>query len=108
MVSLEVGIVRLMAGIADHAGGVLGGGHLRETLRLSGVFFMAPAAEIGDIGEFRDVADGIVGMLGQRPVTGLAGYVRMFARRPHLGFVLMAKNAGGLAGVGNRPLPYCI
>ena len=41
MVSLEVGIVRLMAGVADHSAGVLGRGHLRETLWLGSILFVA-------------------------------------------------------------------
>ena len=57
----------LVAGIADHAAGVLDGGHLREVLGFGGVLLMAAAAEVGDFGQFRNVRRGVVRMLASGP-----------------------------------------
>ena len=43
-------------------------------------------------------------MLRLRPVTGLAGNMGVFAGGAGLGFVVVAEDAGVLAGKGERPL----
>ena len=98
--------MRLMTGVAGHPAGVLGGDHLWKTAGLGGVLFMAAPAEIGDIRAFRDVGGGIVGVLGEGPVAGLAGDVRMLAGFAGVSLVVVAHDAGILAGIGDGPLPY--
>src|SRR5215467_14523488 len=44
-------------------------------------------------------------MFRLRPVTRLASEVRVFAGGPGLGLILMAEDAGRLAGEGGLPLP---
>ena len=96
--------MRLMARIAEHAAGVLGGGHLREGGRLSCVLFVAPAAEVGDIGELGDVGGGVIGMLGEGTVAGFAGDVGVLTGGASFGLVIVAQNALVLAGVGDGAL----
>jgi hypothetical protein len=100
----EVRVVWLMARIAEHAAGVLGGGHLREGGRLSCVLFVAPAAEVGDIGQLGDVGGGVAGVLRERTVAGFAGYVGVLAGSAGFGLVIVAQNALVLAGVSNGAL----
>ena len=93
--------MRLVAGVAGRAAGVLGGGYLRKALRLGGVLFVAAAAEVGDIGQFGNVRRGIVGVLRQRAMARFAGDVGVFAGGASLGFVVVAHHAGVLPGVGD-------
>jgi hypothetical protein len=53
----------------------------------------------------RNVRRGIVGVLRQGPMTGFARYVGVFAGGARCGFVIMADDAGVLAGVSDGPLP---
>ena len=94
-----------MALVAGHAAGMLGGHHLGKAWWLGRVFFVATPAEVGDVGQLRNVRRGIVGVLRQGPMTGFARYVSVFAGGACLGFVIMAKNAGVLPGVRDGPLP---
>lgn len=99
--------MRLMAGVAEHAARVLRGSDLREAVRLGCVFFVAPPAEVGDVGELRLVSRRVVGggVLRLRSVTGFAGDVGVAAGGADLGLVVVAKRAGVLAGVRDGPLP---
>src|ERR1035438_4604440 len=94
-----------MALVAGHAAGVLGGDHLRKCLGLRRVLLVAPDAERGDRGQFRNVRARVVGMLCQRSVTGLAGNVSVFAAGADLAFLVVAQYAGALPGVGHGMLP---
>ena len=98
-------VVGLMALVAGHASGMLGGDHLGKVSWLGRVFFVATPAEVGDVGQLRNVCRGIVGVLRQGPMTGLARYVSVFARCPCFGFVIMAENTGVLPGVCDGVLP---
>ena len=100
----EVRVVRLVARIAEHAAGVLGGDHLREGGRLGGVLFVAAAAEVGDIGQLGDVGGGVAGMLGEGTVAGFAGDVGVLAGGAGFGLVIVAQNALILAGVSDGAL----
>ena len=95
----------LMALIAGHAAGMVGGNHLGEVARLGRVLFVAAPAEVGDVGQLRNVRRRIVGVLRQWPMTGFAGYVSVFAGSAGCGLVNMADNAGSLPGVGDGMLP---
>jgi len=97
----EVRVVRLMARIAEHAAGVLGGDHLRKARGLGRVLFVTPAAEVGDSGQLGDVGGGVAGVLRQGTVAGFAGDVRVLAGGARFGFVIVAQNALVLAGVSN-------
>ncbi len=93
-----------MALVAGHAAGMLGGDHLGKVSWLGGVLFMATPAEVGDVGQLRNVGRGIVGVLRQGSMAGLAGDMGMFARGACFGFVVMAEYAGVLPGVGDGVL----
>jgi hypothetical protein len=93
--------MRLMTGVAQHTGGMLGGGHLREGFGFSCVLLMAAPAEVGDIGEFGHAGDGVVGVFGLGAVASFAGDVRVFAGRADLGFLVVAEDALALPGIGN-------
>ena len=97
--------MRLVAGIAQHAAGMLGRDHLREALGLGRVLFMAAPAEVGYIGEDRLVGGRVVGMLRQRPVTGFAGHVGVLSGGARLALVVMTHQTHILAGEsdGFRP-----
>jgi hypothetical protein len=94
-----------MALIADHAAGMLGGGHLGKGSWLGRVFFVAAPAEAGDVGQLRNVRRGIVGMLRQSAMTGFARYVSVLAGCARFGLVIMAEHAGVLPRVSDGPLP---
>jgi len=94
-----------MALIAGHAAGMLGGNHLGEVARLGRVLFVAAPAEVGDVGQLRNVRRRIVCVLRQGPMTGFAGYVSVFAGGAGCAFVNVADNAGSLPGVSDGMLP---
>ena len=97
--------MRLMARIAEHAAGVLGGGHLREGRRLGRILFVTLAAEVGDIGELGDVGGGVVCMLREGTVAGFAGDVGVLTGGAGFGLVIVAQNALVLASVSDGALP---
>lgn len=97
--------MRLMAGVAGHVAHVFGSDHLWEVLRFGGVFFVATAAKFGNIRQLGLEHSRIAGMLGLRSVTGLAGDMRMPTGGPDLRLVVMASNAGVLAGKRHGALP---
>jgi hypothetical protein len=95
-----------MALVAGHAAGMLRGNDLGESSWFGGVFFVATPAEVGDVGQLRNVRRGIVGMLRQGPMTGFARHVSVLAGGARFGFVIMAEDAGVLPGVRDGPLPH--
>jgi hypothetical protein len=97
-------IVRLVAGVAGSAAGMFRCDNLRKPLGLGCVLFVADAAEAGDLRELGDDGAGIVGMLGERAVAAFAGYVGVFAGGAGFGLVVVAQDAGILAGVGDGTL----
>jgi len=97
-------IVRQVAGVARGAAGVFGGDDLREPLGLGGVLFVAAAAEIRDVGELGLHGAGIVGVRGQRAVAAFASDVGVLAGGAHFSLVVVAHDAGVLAGEGDGAL----
>ena len=97
----------LMAGVTEHAGVVVRGGHLREIARLGGVFLMAADAERGHVGERGLSGDRVaaVGVFGLRPVACFAGNVSMLTCRARLGLIGVTQNALRLAGEDYGPRP---
>jgi len=93
--------VRLVTSVANHALGVRYGIHLGKGFRLGSVFFMAAPAEVGDIGQFGHVGDGVVHMFGQGAVACLTMYTRMLTCVMHLGFLVVADRALASASIGN-------
>jgi len=100
----EVGIVGLMAVVAGHAAGVRGCYHLRKVLRFGGVLLVAAAAQVSDLGQFRNVRRGVVGMLRQWAVAGFAGYMGVFAGGSGFAFFVVTKHTGVLPCEGYRML----
>jgi len=93
-----------MAGVAGDVPHVFRGHDLREAHGLGRVFFMAAAAKLASIRELRFHRARIGGVPGLRPMAGFAGYVGMRTGRTRLGFVIVAAQAGVLAGVGDGVL----
>jgi len=93
-----------MALIAGHATGVFDGRHLGEGARFGGVLLVAAPAEVGYLGQLRNVGGRVVGMQRQRSMTGFAGHVSVLARRPRGGFGIVAEHAGILPCECDRPL----
>jgi len=88
-----------MALIAGHASGMLDGRYLGEGSWLGRVSFVAAPAEVGDVGQLRNVCRGVVGVLRQGPMTRFARYVSVSSGRACGGFGVMADDAGGLPGI---------
>jgi hypothetical protein len=94
--------VRLVTRVAKHSLRVRDGIDLGKPFRLGGVFFVAPPAEIGDVGKLGDVAAFSLHMFGLRAMAGFASYTRMFARLMGLGFGIVAEGALVVPSIGNR------
>src|SRR5438128_1463998 len=94
--SSEVRIVRLMAGVAERAAGMLGGNDLREFRRFGRVLLVTASAEIGDVGKGRLQRRRIVRVLCLRTVARLARDLRMTPGRPRLPLILVAHQAAVL------------
>jgi len=92
-----------MAGIAKLAAGMLRNIDLREAGGLGDIFGMAADAEMGDIGQLRRHAGGILGMLGQGPVACLTVDVGMDALCLGVGLFRMTVPARLVAGIVNGP-----
>ena len=75
-----------------------------NVLGLAVSFSWHRAQSVATVGQLGDIRRRVVGMLGQRPVTGLAGHVGMLAAGADLAFVFVAQDAGALPGVGNGML----
>ena len=97
-------VVGLVALIADHAAGMLDGCHLGKAARLGGVLFVTAPAEVGDIGQLRNVRRGVVRVELERAMARFARYMRMLAGCARSGFGIVAYHAGGLARVCDWPL----
>jgi hypothetical protein len=97
----ELGIVRLVTTVAKHALGMSYRSHLREALGFGGIFFMAAPAEVCHIGQLGHVGGGVVSVLGQRTMTGLAGDIRMLALAMRLGFRIVTEEALAVPSVGD-------
>src|ERR1017187_8275126 len=50
--SSEMRVMGLMTVVTERAAGELHGDHLRKILGLGGVFFVAPPADVGDVGQY--------------------------------------------------------
>ena len=96
----------MVTGVAKSAAGVFGGHHLGKTLGLGRILLMATAAKISHIGKLRNVSRRVGGMTGQRTVAGFAGDVGVFACGAGLGFVVVAHDAGVLAGIRDGVLAH--
>src|SRR3954463_13550494 len=81
---------------------MLSGDDLGERGRPGGVALMTAAAEIGDIGERGLEGAGVVGVFGLGSVAGFARDMGVAAGGADFGLILMAQDAGILAGVGDR------
>src|ERR1035441_1101366 len=77
--SSEMRVMGLMTGVTERAAGVLHGDHLRKILGLGGVFFVAPPAEVGDVGQGGLMRRRVVGVGVRRlrPVVLLTGKMRL-------------------------------
>ena len=93
--------MRLVTGVAKHALGVRDRIYLGKAFRLGSVFFMATPAEVGDVGQFGHIGDGVVRMFGQGAVTGLATNSRVLSATMRFGFIFVAGGALASAGIGN-------
>ena len=90
-----------MALVAGHAAGMLGGHNLGKSSWLGGVFFVATPAEVGDVGQLRNVGHRVIGVFRQWAVAGFASDVRVTTGCASFAFVLMTEQAGILAGKGH-------
>ena len=97
-------IVRLMALVADHASGMLGGCHLGKVPRFGCILFVATPAEIRDVRQLGNVRRGVVGVFRQWAMARFARDVSMLAGCARLRFTIVAENAGVLAGIRDGPL----
>jgi len=93
--------VGLVTGVANHALGVRDGIHLGKPFRLCSVFFMAATAEVGYVGQFRHVGNGVFSVFGQGAVACLTMYIGMLTRVMYLGFLVVAESALASASIGN-------
>jgi len=75
--------------------------HLVEALGLGGILFVAAPAKVGHIGQLGNVGGGVVSVLGQGSVTGLAGDLRMHSATVRLGLLIVALEALLMPGVGD-------
>jgi hypothetical protein len=91
--------MRLVAGVTKHALGMRDRIYLGKTLGLGGVFFMAAPAEVGDSGELGHIGNGVVSVLGQGAVTGLASNTSMLSPTMRLGFFIVARRTFASAGI---------
>ena len=101
-------IVRLVTTGADGAGHVVGGGDLGEAFGLGRVLFVTATAEGGGVGQGWLQRGGIGSVARLRPVAGLAGDVGVASAGAGLGLIVVAGDAGVLAGEGYGPGARCL
>jgi hypothetical protein len=101
---LQVRIVRLVAGVAGHAAGMLRCGYLREIRRLSGVFLMAACAERGDFRKSGFDLGNVGDVCGLSTVARFAGHMSVLTGGTGFSFFLVALEALSLAGERDRVL----
>ena len=99
---LEVRIVRLVTSVAKHPLRVRHRIDLGKSLGLRSVFFVAAAAEVGDIGQLGNIATFGLHMFRLGTVAGLASHPRMLSRVMHFGFGIVAEGALASARIGDR------
>ena len=88
----------LVAAVTQHAAGMFDGRHLGEFRGFGRVLFMAAAAQVGDVGQLRNVRHRVLGMLRQGAMAGFAGDMSVFACGARFAFILVAHQAGVLPG----------
>src|ERR1017187_8945597 len=76
--------MRFVTGVANDPAGMVGGNHLRKRLRLGDVGFVTANTQHRNVDLRWLQRSWIVGVLGQRPVTGLARHMRMYALAFHV------------------------
>lgn len=91
----------LMTSVAGHALRVRHSSDLGNSLGFGSIFFMAAAAEIGDIGQLGNVATFRLYVFCLGTVAGLARHTRMFSRIVHFGFGIVAERALASARIGD-------
>ena len=101
-VGIDRRTVRLVAGLAGNAAGVIRRIDLGKALGLGRAGRVAADAEHGRVQLGRRYARGIVGVLGQRSVTGFAVHVRVLAGLLYVQNVGVAGLAGLVAGELDR------
>ena len=92
--------MRLMAGLAHYAAGMIGADHLREILRFGNVCFMAAGTDHARIRQLRHHGSWIFGMLGKWTVAGLTVDARMFARLLQIRHIAVAILTGLMTSIG--------
>ena len=92
---VNFGAVRLVAGVAGEASGVIRGGDLGEGLGLGAVGFVATGADDGGVELRRFHGGWVVGMFGLGAVAGFAGDNDV----PTLFFLIDYVGVTGLTGV---------
>jgi hypothetical protein len=75
---------------------------LGKSFGLGSVFFMAPAAEVGDLGQLGHVPAFRLHVFGLGTVAGLASHARVLSRVMHFGFGIVAEGTLASARIGNR------
>ena len=91
--------MRLVTRVAKHSLRVCDGIDLGKRFWLGSVFFMAAPAEVGDSGELGHIGNGVVSVLGQGAVTGLASNTSMLSPTMRLGFFIVARRTFASAGI---------
>ena len=94
--------MRVMTGVAELAAGMFLGIHLREVLWLGDIFGMAANAQMYDIGLFWFETGGIVSVLGERPVAGLAVDLSVDTVSFGVGYIGVTALADLVTGIGDR------
>ena len=94
--------MRLMTCVAKHSLRVRDGIHLRKPFRFGSVFFMAAAAEVGNVRQLGNISAFRLDMLGLGTVAGLAGHSRVFSRIMNFGFGIVAECTLASARIGDR------
>ncbi len=93
--------MRLVTSITKHALGVRDRIHLRKTLRLGSVFFVAAPAEVGYVRQLGHIGNGVVSVFSQGAMAGLATNLRVLSPAMRLGFGIVAEDALASASIGN-------
>ena len=87
--------MRLVTSVAKHSLGVRHGIHLRKSLGLGRIFFVAAAAEVGDVGQLGHIPTFGLDVFGLGTVAGLTMHPCVFSGVMHFDFGIMAEGALG-------------
>ena len=90
--------MRLVAGVADHASGMLYAYDLGDVRGLGRILLVTAHAKRGHIRQLRLERRRVFRMPGQGTVASLTADADVFAGRERFGFVIMAQSALGFAG----------